>query len=100
MNSRRLTDHRVGRGRQRVRNGEAERFGGFEVDEELDLCGLLHMQVAALFAPKKWGCGAAERPRTRSAANANTRGGPLRRFTSKACWSEVVRLASGYGQWL
>jgi hypothetical protein len=36
-----LLDHLVGGGQQRFRDGEAERLGGFEVDDEFEL-GRLH----------------------------------------------------------
>jgi hypothetical protein len=32
-----LLDHLVGCGQQRFRDGEAERFGGFEIDQQLEL---------------------------------------------------------------
>ena len=35
---------------KRLRNGEAERLGGFEIDDELDLAGLLDWQVGGLRA--------------------------------------------------
>ena len=37
MNSRRLLDHLVGGREQRRRHGEAERLGGFEVDDKFEL---------------------------------------------------------------
>jgi hypothetical protein len=36
-----LLDHLIGGGQQRFRDGKAERLGGFEVDHQLDFCGLL-----------------------------------------------------------
>jgi hypothetical protein len=45
-----LFDHLVGAGEQRQRHGEAERPGGLEVDDQLDLGGLLNRQVGGLLA--------------------------------------------------
>ena len=44
----RLFDHLVGAGKQRGRHGEVERLGGFEVDRQVERCGLLHWQVGWL----------------------------------------------------
>ena len=44
----RLFDHLVGAGEQRGRHGEVERLGGFEVDRQVERCGLLHRQVGWL----------------------------------------------------
>jgi hypothetical protein len=52
MNSRRSFDHLVGAARQRQRDRNAERLGGLEVDEELDLGCLLDRQVGWFFALK------------------------------------------------
>lgn len=59
--SRGLFDNIFGaeQGRGRYRN--AERFGGLEVEDGLDACGLLHGQVGGLFAFEN----AAEVPATR-----------------------------------
>src|SRR5271155_4815935 len=43
-------DHLVGGGQQRFRDGEAERLGGLEIDDELEPRRLHHRQVAGLFA--------------------------------------------------
>ena len=47
---RRLFDHLVGAGKQRLRHGEAERLGGFEIDNQLILGRRLHRQVGRLLA--------------------------------------------------
>src|SRR5262245_55561400 len=41
-------DHLVGAGKQAIRNGESERLGGLEVDDEVDLPGLIDWQVGRL----------------------------------------------------
>ena len=38
-------DHLVGAAEQRQRNGQAERLGGLEIEDQLDLGDLLHRQV-------------------------------------------------------
>src|SRR5262249_60634253 len=43
-----LFDHLIGAGKQRRRNGEAERLGGFEANYQLELRRLLHGQVTRL----------------------------------------------------
>jgi hypothetical protein len=43
-------DDFVGRGQQRRRNGEAEGFGGLEVDDQLETRRLLDRQIAGLCA--------------------------------------------------
>src|SRR5262245_43997832 len=45
-----LLDHLVGAAQQRERNGDAERLGGLEVDDQLDLSGLLNRQLGRLLA--------------------------------------------------
>src|SRR5713226_1549343 len=41
----RLLDHLIRPEKERWGDGEAERLGGLEVDDQLELCGLLHGQV-------------------------------------------------------
>jgi hypothetical protein len=36
----RLVDHLVGGGQQRLRHGQAERLGGFQIDHQFELCRL------------------------------------------------------------
>jgi hypothetical protein len=48
--NRSLFDHLVGAAEQREREGEAECLGGFHVDDQLDLGGLLDRQLGGLFA--------------------------------------------------
>ena len=45
-----LFDHLVGTADQRDWDGEAERFGGLDVDDQLDFGGLLDGQVSRLLA--------------------------------------------------
>jgi hypothetical protein len=54
MTSRRLIDHLVGPGEERLRDREAERLRGAEIDDQLDLRGLLNRQIGRLRkAPSK-----------------------------------------------
>jgi hypothetical protein len=39
-------DHLVGSGKQRLWNAETKRFGGLEIDDQLDLDGLLDRQIS------------------------------------------------------
>ena len=50
-----LLDHVLGAGKQRWRHFKAERLGGFEIDEQLDFCGLLDRQISRLFAAEQPG---------------------------------------------
>src|SRR6266545_5058554 len=50
LRGRELLEHLVGAAEQRERHGEAQRPGGLEVDEQLDLGRLLHRQVGRLVA--------------------------------------------------
>src|SRR6516162_3073639 len=43
-------DHLVSGGQQRFWDGEAEGLGGFEVDDEVDFCDLLHRQIGWFLA--------------------------------------------------
>jgi hypothetical protein len=45
INARSLLDHLVGAPEQRQRDGETERLGGLEIDNELDFCKQLDRQV-------------------------------------------------------
>jgi hypothetical protein len=45
-----LFDHLVGAGKHRLRNGNTERFGGFEIDDQLVLGRRLHRQVCRFLA--------------------------------------------------
>ena len=45
-----LLDHLVRLEQERRGHGEAERLGGLEVDDQVELCGLLHRQVGGLRA--------------------------------------------------
>jgi hypothetical protein len=46
-------DHLVGATEQRQRHGEAERFRGLEIDDQLDFRGLLDRQIGRLLALEK-----------------------------------------------
>ena len=48
----RLFDYFVGAGKEQVRDGEAERLGHLEVEDQLDLRGLLDRQIGGPFAVK------------------------------------------------
>jgi hypothetical protein len=50
LGSDRLLDYLVGGSQQRFRDGEAECFGGLEVDEQLVFRRKLHREIAWLFA--------------------------------------------------
>ena len=45
-----LLDHLIGTRKERLRDREAERPGGLEIDDEIVLARLLHWQVARLLA--------------------------------------------------
>ena len=45
-----LFDHLVGRGEQRLRNGQAEGLCGLEIDDQFILGGRLHREIARLLA--------------------------------------------------
>src|SRR6516162_10248720 len=47
-------DHLISGGQQRFRDGEAERLGGLEVDDQFELGGLLHRQIG-WFLALVWG---------------------------------------------
>ena len=44
-----LFDHQVGAAKQRKRYGKAEGFGSFQIDDQLDLGGLLNWEIGRLF---------------------------------------------------
>ena len=46
----RLFDHLIGAGKQRGRHGEVERFGGLEIDCQLEFRGYFDWQLTWLFA--------------------------------------------------
>src|SRR6516164_6629478 len=48
-----LLDYLVGSGQQRPRDGEAERPGGLEVDDQVDIRGLLDREITRLLAARK-----------------------------------------------
>ena len=50
MNSRRFIQSPRRRGRATRRDGEAERLGGLEIDDQFDFRGLLDRQVGGLLA--------------------------------------------------
>src|SRR5215475_10630092 len=43
-------DHLVGESKQLVGNGQAERLGGLEIDDQFEFRGLLHWQIRGLLA--------------------------------------------------
>jgi hypothetical protein len=43
-------DHLVGTQKERFRDRQAERLGGFEINDKLELCRVLHRQVGRLLA--------------------------------------------------
>ena len=45
-----LLDHLIRRGQQRFRDGEAESFGGLEIDDQFQLGRLLNWQISRFFA--------------------------------------------------
>ena len=45
-----LFDHRVGATGHRQRDGDAERFGGLEIDDQLHFCCTLNRQIGRFFA--------------------------------------------------
>ena len=52
MTSRRSLDHLVGAPEQSDREGDTQRLGSLEIDDQLDLRGLLYGQVGWLLAPE------------------------------------------------
>jgi len=49
-----LFDHLIGAGEHRSRNAEAERFGGLENDDEIELGRLLHWKITRLLTLKNF----------------------------------------------
>ena len=47
-----LFDHLVGAAEQRERDGKAKGFGCLEIDDQLDVGGLLDRNIGRLFAPQ------------------------------------------------
>ena len=79
-----LLNHVVGAAEQRRREGEAERFGGLEIDSELDFCKQFDRQVGGFSQLATF---------TISASPFSSRGWPraLRQTKMRVCLSSTSR---------
>ena len=80
-------DHLVGATRQWKRDSDAESPGGLEVEDQLDLRGLLHRQVSGLLAPEN-APGVETGQTVRLLAHQTAGGGELAQKID--CWNAVA----------